>query len=352
MKRIIHIVFLLISLISLQMQGYGQDPTLPIVCGGSRVRYFTEGLPNSTFDWQIQGGVITANNNTTVDVQWDSIAGIKTLEVTEHSPYGCVSTPKTGYTLVSNPKLVINQVLSVCQGKTIDFDPNVSFSSYLWSNGSTSSKITVGDQGWYSLTVTDAYGCSTKDSVYLAVRDVPKINLLQSILNTPNYKESTTINFSDSSRNNYPTVTICKPVSYTIDAGSDGASYKWSNGYITQTVIMNEGRQNLWVEVENQYGCVASDTLRVLPCRETDITNAFTPNGDGDNDCWKPKGFEAGGSIEIFDRWGRLVFRNTSGQCWDGTGGGGRLLPMDSYYYVYKPADGSKKRVGNVTLIR
>jgi gliding motility-associated-like protein len=110
-------------------------------------------------------------------------------------------------------------------------------------------------------------------------------------------------------------------------------------------------------------GCFGSDTIYIDRCIEYSLVvpGAFTPNGDGFNDTWNildnfgnelevnfPKA-----TVEVFDRWGQLVFRSAPGydKPWDGTFRG-RPLPMDSYHFVIQLKDGSKDIVGNVTIIR
>ena len=67
--------------------------------------------------------------------------------------------------------------------------------------------------------------------------------------------------------------------------------------------------------------------------QDVHIPNAFSPNGDGNNDTWKPV-FDDTLSVnqydlQIFDRYGVLVFStNNPTDGWDG-------LPFDTTY-VYK----------------
>lgn len=86
--------------------------------------------------------------------------------------------------------------------------------------------------------------------------------------------------------------------------------------------------------------------------------NAFTPNGDGINDTWRPINnvvdidrYE----LEIYDRWGRVVFSSTDPfQEWDGTAGGS-LVPLGVYAYrarMYDAIKGDKHNVsGHVTVV-
>jgi gliding motility-associated-like protein len=85
----------------------------------------------------------------------------------------------------------------------------------------------------------------------------------------------------------------------------------------------------------------------------TDITNTFTPNGDGINDYWKIKGIEnyTNGTIKIFSRDGKMVFQSKGyATPFDGTLNG-KPLPVGVYYYIIdlKTCD---LLSGNLTILR
>ena len=88
-----------------------------------------------------------------------------------------------------------------------------------------------------------------------------------------------------------------------------------------------------------------------------DIPTAITPNDDGTNDLWnirKLAGYTQA-VVEIYNRWGTLVWRSEPGysEPWDGRDMGGKLVPMDSYHFVILLNSGSVDRVtGIVTVIR
>jgi gliding motility-associated-like protein len=118
------------------------------------------------------------------------------------------------------------------------------------------------------------------------------------------------------------------------------------------------------ITVANSLGCTASDMVRVnLPCLGTIfIPNTFSPNNDGVNDVFYPRGKNLYliQSMRIFDRWGEMIFQrqnftpNDATQGWDGTYNGQKLNP-DVYVYIIEIlCDNSTLSTykGNVALIR
>lgn len=333
MKKTIHIVYLLVYLISFQLQAQGQN--LPLSCGGSRVRYGVSGLPNSVFEWTITGGTIDRNYNDSIDVTWDSKNETGALTVTEHSAFGCSAAPYTTDITINSPILSLGSQISICQGQTTDITPAATFSSYLWNTGSTNKSLTVSKEGWYKLKATDNNGCSVTDSIQLVLIRSPKVNLGHD-------------------------TSLCNS-NLLLDAGTDGISYAWSTNEITSRIEVADTKNNqlIWVQVENDLGCVTRDTIEIWACKGykiDGIPNTITPNNDGFNDTWNIANLESypDASVEIFDRWGRIVFQSKHGLPaggWDGTSRG-RALPMDSYYYIIKLNGDSDPIKGSITIIR
>ncbi|SEW34425.1 gliding motility-associated C-terminal domain-containing protein [Chitinophaga sp. YR573] len=65
---------------------------------------------------------------------------------------------------------------------------------------------------------------------------------------------------------------------------------------------------------------------------EVFIPNAFTPNGDGKNDIFKPEGNIRSLDMKIFNQWGELI---ATGSGWNGTSGG-KAQPTGVYMYTMK----------------
>ena len=86
----------------------------------------------------------------------------------------------------------------------------------------------------------------------------------------------------------------------------------------------------------------------------TDIANAFTPNGDGINDYWQIKNIQnyAGATVQVFNRYGQLLFESKGyAKPFDGTYKG-QKLPAGVYYYIINLNAKCNLLSGSLTLIR
>ncbi|MCB0771088.1 MAG: gliding motility-associated C-terminal domain-containing protein [Flavobacteriales bacterium] len=110
------------------------------------------------------------------------------------------------------------------------------------------------------------------------------------------------------------------------------------------------------VTLTDANGCRSVDEVRVLLNGSLFVPNTFTPNGDGFNDRFGASGTEINSlQLEIFDRWGVLVFKgNAQDKWWDGTYNG-QDAPVDVYVWRIDTEDlvGAKRTLyGHVTLVR
>ncbi|MEM1319490.1 MAG: PKD domain-containing protein [Bacteroidota bacterium] len=114
--------------------------------------------------------------------------------------------------------------------------------------------------------------------------------------------------------------------------------------------------------VSNRLGCqnTATVTIVVISSICDDpyifIPNAFSPNGDGENETFRVLGFNIDEIyLVVYNRWGQKIFETEStDQGWDGTYQG-KALPPDvfGYYVRLRCITGEEFfRKGNVTLLR
>ncbi|MFN7540301.1 MAG: IPT/TIG domain-containing protein [Bacteroidota bacterium] len=84
------------------------------------------------------------------------------------------------------------------------------------------------------------------------------------------------------------------------------------------------------------------------------ISNVFSPNGDGINDVWQLSFLQAypNATVQILNRYGQVVFfSNGYVPSWDGKFKG-MDLPIGTYYYIINPKNGRDILKGAVTIIR
>lgn len=117
--------------------------------------------------------------------------------------------------------------------------------------------------------------------------------------------------------------------------------------------------------VSNQGGCIAADNVTIVPTCTAEniyIPNTFSPNGDGQNDLFYPRGRGIAGikSMMIFNRWGQLMYErkdfaiNDPSVGWNGSFNGKALTP-DVYVYMIDVVCENNvvfNLKGNVTLLK
>ena len=81
-----------------------------------------------------------------------------------------------------------------------------------------------------------------------------------------------------------------------------------------------------------------SDLVCVDNCIDYELPNVFTPNGDGNNDYWKPGpySFVERVDMKVYNRWGGLVFQTEDPDInWDGRfKNTDKLVNPGVYYYI------------------
>jgi gliding motility-associated-like protein len=114
------------------------------------------------------------------------------------------------------------------------------------------------------------------------------------------------------------------------------------------------------VVITDAAGCKDSTRVTVRVFRteaQVFVPTAFTPNGDGHNDYFRPipVGIARFEYFRVYNRWGELVYNNISGETgWDGRLNG-RDQASGTYVWLLKGVDFGGRPImqkGHVTLIR
>jgi gliding motility-associated-like protein len=215
--------------------------------------------------------------------------------------------------------------------------------TYLWNTTPVRTTPTIDNlaPGAYSVTVTDANGCTVTGNVTIGepvpltvtatVTDAlcPDSNEGEIELLINGGVQPYSITWSDPGGSSAQKITGLSPGTYTVvvsDANGCRASTSADVGYT------------------GSYGCLT-------------IPDIITPNGDGHNDEWIIRNIDIYPEAEllIYTRWGRLVYRtkNISENPWNGQyRNSGDMMPTDSYHYILHLNDGSKPKSGVISVIR
>lgn len=221
--------------------------------------------------------------------------------------------------------------------------------SYLWlskegiiMNGETKPTALVSGLGMYYLQVTDSLGCLNRDSVNVGL-------YIQAINDTASTKinESVIINVvrNDIPQNaiNPSSISIVTPPLHGIAsvAADSLILYMPEQSYIGQDEFV-------YAICDYFRNCDNAHVLVLINDLPFFIPEAFSPNGDGVNDKFEIQGLAKYQTveIEIFNRWGNIVYQSKNygegkgkSGFWDGTATSGLRVgsgpvPSGTYYYI------------------
>jgi len=183
-----------------------------------------------------------------------STAGNYTVTVTNAGGCSATSTAAAITTSsITTPSISSSGSTTLCSGSNVTLSVPTGYSSYLWSNGATTSATSVSASGNYSVTLTNADGCSTTTSATAVTVNTPPT---ATIISTG-------------------TGAICAGASETLSATSGMSSYQWyANGTAitgaTSATYTANASGNYSVSVVDANGCSDIST-------SYSITNAAAP---------------------------------------------------------------------------
>ncbi len=312
------------------------------VCEGAKVMLSTYFSPNYSYNWLPATGLSNVSNNTAEASP--IVTTIYQLKVTDG-----ICTHLDSITVFVNSTFFEKPLdKEVCEGDSVQLISHNN-AEHVWSpsssltNATTSSPYAFPQNTTnYQLSISDA-ACNS-DTVFTVVVKVNSKPLV--------------------SAHKTNDITCAVPFSQLSAAGAE--TYSWSpatgldNPSGSNPVAFIDTTTIFTVTGENEFGCWNADTISVkvnfVGKMLALLPNAFTPNGDGRNDCFGIRKWGAVSNLEfsIFNRWGeRVFFTNNPMQCWDGTYKG-QWQPNDVFVYIVKANSVCGKIFvkGTVTLIR
>ncbi len=307
------------------------------VCVGYALSFSATGGVN--YLWSGPNGTFGSGPTFSVLATSTSFGG--TYNLTASGPNGCSATTQVNAIVNALPTAAIisanNKGCSpVCATFTVSgtgiVNANWVMGDGSYVNGQTVSERCYTTPGIYTVgvTATDANGCTGSNTNTVEVYPIPVADFNHAPIK--------------------PIINIDGEVVFT-DASWNANIVSW-NWYFMNTAQYTSVLQNptfmytdpgtyaVALVVKSDKGC--SDTLvRPLVVGEDYgiyVPNAFTPNADGLNDVFQPKGFGiVKYEISIFDRWGEKVFQtNVFEEGWDGTfqGRSNKIIEEGTYTWL------------------
>ncbi|WP_167667841.1 Ig-like domain-containing protein [Mucilaginibacter gossypiicola] len=143
--------------------------------------------------------------------------------------------------------------------------------------------------------------------------------------------------------------------------GSENVTYEWSPATgLDNTTVKNPvvtGDQDITYQLkitDKSNGCVNYSQVAVKVSPVINVSNTFTPNGDGINDNWEIKGLVAyeSSTVDVYNRYGQALFHSVGyPKPWDGTYQG-KALPAGTYYYIVNTKMNNIVLSGYVVILR
>ena len=262
---------------------------LDLCDGQTRLLDATSLDPNATYLWQ---------DGTTTPTYLVTGTGTYTVTVTTTA---CPSeTGSVTMTYHPHPVVDLGADTAICPGEMIVLDAFQPGATYTWQDNSTAATYLVTTAGGYYVTVSNGY-CTGNDFIHVSHIALPYVDL-----------------GNDS--------TICPGDQITLNAwypGFPGPVYLWQDS--SSSMSYNVTLPGVYhITVSNECG-TDRDTIEFIQppncvCNIY-VPNAFSPNGDGLNEDFKPTSecIFMDYNFQIFNRWGALVFEsNDPNTGWDG----------------------------------
>jgi gliding motility-associated-like protein len=265
----------------------------------------------------------------------------------------CSATGRVTLDVVPYPKANAGPGATICFPATYQLHASGG-TSYLWSptiflnNPSIAAPITSPSQSIrYTVAVTDILGCP-KPSFDTVLIQVEKLSAHAGPRDT--------------------NIVVNQPLQLlaTTSGSPSVESFVWTppaglnNPNISNPVATLLENQQYVLTVQSAAGCIATDTINVTVFKINPglyVPNAFTPNGDGINDVFRPIpiGMKSINYFRVYNRNGQLVFSTSvQNQGWDGKFQG-KLQDADVYVWTVEGTDYEGKTIfqkGSVMLVR
>ncbi|WP_170971087.1 PKD domain-containing protein [Ilyomonas limi] len=321
------------------------------VCKGGATLLSATGA--NKYHWSSQSNLSCANCASTMVSPSEASQYI----VTGNNGFGCLASDTVNVRVIE-PVNVIAQNDTLCLGENATLQVSGA-KLYNWSPAVFLSDATSGAPVFkaakdttitYTVTGTDEKKCfADTKNVTVKVYPIPHIEIADKQID----------------------LNVGSSVQLMMKSSADITQWRWSpSTFLSDASAQNPiatPKQSITYTcvASNNGSCFARDQISInVMCNQANmfVPNTFSPNGDGINDHFFPRGQGVFNikSLRVFNRWGQVVFEknnflpNVENDGWDGTFKG-QPLASDVYVYMIEITCDNNAVVpfkGNVTLLR
>jgi gliding motility-associated-like protein len=315
------------------------------VCAGDSVT-MNGSYPSGTSEWLFNGQVLASNTLTPTIIPTQT--GYYVLEVTHGN---CILSDTLIIKIRNKVEFTVDDV-TICEGDTAFLFVIGDIDTYEWidspgvSDPTSSSPFVIPTETSIYTIAGSSENCES-DIRLVTVEVLPIVDITLPMFDY--FVEGETIQLD----------------AVVIDG--DNSTYVWSPPLglsctdCPNPTVTPEENITYNLTVTNELGCSDSVSIfleKIFTCNDDliNVPNAFTPNGDGNNDRFNVWSELEIGMVRIYNRWGEIVFEDVGGkQGWDGNYKGQRLNRDVFVYYIEATCEFNGKTIvktGDITLLR
>jgi hypothetical protein len=331
--------------------------------------------------------------------QWSNGNTVPSLEITQSGTYtvtvtnglGCSGSASIQVQIPDNPTAQISGLNTLCTGNSATLTATGNALQYHWSDGTTSPLLTISAAGTYSVTVFDAFGCTSSASYTVTPSFPVQTTISQTTckidqVGTENLT-FTTANGCDSLLSIVTSYVPNKPgmlldlepqieatvgqqiqlnvgANFTIDSVSFQSPFSLSCTNCINPTLIALVPGFIQVEAFDPDGCQALGEIQISVSRKIHIyvPNAFHPGSveNGFFNVYSGPEIKEVQNFHVFDRWGNELFSqahlptNAPDSGWDGSFRNQVMQPgVYVYFFEVLLADGSvEKFSGDHMLVK
>ncbi len=260
----------------------------------------------------------------------------------------------------------VGNAVTVCSSAALTLTAPAGFAAYTWSTGETTQQITAATSGNYSVTVTNADGCTSLASASLNVTIIPEpcgnqppviVATVTGLFIEGIVSIDLTPLLSDPDDN--LDLASLRVITTQTSAGAAASINASGQLILNYGGVLFTGEDRITIEVCDLFGVCTQQQLTIQVEGDIIVRTGFSPNGDTRNDFFQIDYIDLfpdtqNNRVTIYNRWGDVVFEisnyDNQTRVFTGLNKNGNELPSGTYFFKLDFASGRPGKTGYLSL--